>query len=69
MAMTGEELWAARKAAVDAVPMTQSSNPANAQEYRDAVGIADSTAIVTYIQQAAQVSISSGSSAGTYGVE
>jgi len=47
MALTGAGLWAARKAAMDAVTPVQGT-AAQAQAYRDALGLADSTAIVTY---------------------
>ena len=50
MAMTGTGLAAARKSALDAISSPSSSNPADATAYRDALLIADSTAIVTYIQ-------------------
>jgi hypothetical protein len=49
MPMTGAGLAAARKAAVEAVPMTQSNNATDARAYGDALRLADSTAIVTYI--------------------
>ena len=54
MAMTGPGLAAARKAAVDAVASNQTSNAADAQTYREAVLLADSNAIVQYIQQNAR---------------
>lgn len=60
MAMTGTGLWAARKAAMDAVTSPSSANPSDAIAYRDALGLADSTAIVTYIKQNAVVETTSG---------
>ena len=66
MAMTGSGLWAARKAAMDGVAMTQGPTAANAQSYRDALGLADSTAIVTYIQQNAVVTTTSGAPDGEH---
>lgn len=64
MAMTGAGLSAARKAAVDGVALSQTSDPAAAASYRDAVLLADSNAIVTYIQTNARCS---GVDVGTYG--
>jgi hypothetical protein len=49
MAMTGAGLAAARQAAMDAVTCTQTTVATNAQAYRIAVLLADSTAIVAYI--------------------
>ncbi len=60
MGMTGSGLWAARKAAMDAVVAPSSSNPDDAISYRDALGLADSTAIVEYIQANAVVQTTSG---------
>lgn len=54
MAMTGAGLAAARQAAVDEVASNQTSNAADAQTYREAVLLADSNAIVQYIQQNAR---------------
>jgi hypothetical protein len=51
MAMTGAGLAAARDAAIAAVAQVQTSNPATAAAYATALRLADSTAIVTYIQQ------------------
>ena len=51
MAMTGAGLAAARKAAVDAVTPVQGSSAAAGKAYADALRVADSNAIVTYIQQ------------------
>ena len=50
MAMTGTGLAAARKAAVDAIP-APTNDAAAATAYATALRLADSTAIVTYIQQ------------------
>lgn len=49
MAMTGAGLAAARKTAVDAVA-APANNATAAAAYADALRVADSTAIVTYIQ-------------------
>ena len=51
MAMTGAGLAAARSAALAAVTQVQTSNPATAAAYATALRLADSTAIVTYLQQ------------------
>lgn len=51
MAMTGEGLAAARAAALAAVTPVQTSVAATAADYATALRLADSTAIVTYIQQ------------------
>jgi hypothetical protein len=51
MAMTGAGLAAARAAALAAVTPVQTSNAADATAYATALRLADSTAIVTYIQQ------------------
>ena len=48
--MTGPGLAAARQEAMDAVTCTQTSTAADAQAYREALLLADSDAIVTYIQ-------------------
>jgi len=64
MAMTGAGLAAARKAAVDAVAIAQTNNATSAQEYGEAWLLADSTAIVTYIQGNAQAT---GTDTGTNG--
>jgi hypothetical protein len=50
MAMDGAGLAAARQAAMDAIPYVQSNNPADAVADSEARLLADSTAIVTYIQ-------------------
>lgn len=64
--MTGAGLWAARKAAQDAVPPVQDASAASAIAYSDAVGLADSTAIVTYITGAAVVTTTSGAPDGEH---
>jgi len=51
MAMTGEGLKALRKQYVDAVEASQSSDAATCIAYSDAILLADSKAIVDYIQQ------------------
>ena len=66
MAMTGAGLWAARQAAMDAVPLTQGSGVAAAVNFREALGLADSTAIVTYIQGNAVVQTTSGAPDGEH---
>ena len=66
MAMTGAGLWAVRKAAMDAVAMTQGSNAGTASAFRDALGLADSTAIVEYVQQNAVVQTTSGAPDGEH---
>jgi hypothetical protein len=52
MPNNGPGLWAARKAAMDAVSnaYTQSTDAADAVAYRNALGEADSQAILDYIQ-------------------
>jgi hypothetical protein len=50
MALTGEGLAAARKEAMDAIPHVQSSTAADAIADSEARLLADSTAIITYIQ-------------------
>ncbi len=50
MAMTGAGLWAARKSAIAGVAAVQSSDPAAVAAYRDAIGIAESQAIIDYIK-------------------
>ena len=50
MPMIGTGLAAARKSAIDAIPLP-SNDAASALAYATAVRVADSTAIVTYIQQ------------------
>lgn len=59
MALDGAGLWAARKAAMDAVTPVQ-GDTAEAIAYRDALGLADSNAIVTYITANAVVTTTSG---------
>lgn len=51
MAMTGAGLAAARKSALAGVTPVQTQDPAAAAAYADALRVADSTAIVQYIQQ------------------
>jgi hypothetical protein len=51
MAMTGAGLAAARAAALAGVTAVQTSNANAATAYATALRLADSTAIVTYIQQ------------------
>jgi hypothetical protein len=60
--MTGSGLWAARKAAMDAVvsAYTPGSDPAAAVQLRIDIGIADSDAIVQYIQNNAEVQTTAG---------
>lgn len=50
MAMTGNGLYALRKQYVDAVAAQQTSDAGIATSYGDAILLADSTAIVDYIQ-------------------
>jgi len=65
MAMTGNGLWSARKAAMDAVAAVQ-GNAEAAQGYRDALGLADSTAIVSYVTGNAVVTTTSGAPDGEH---
>lgn len=51
-------MWAARKAAIAGVAPVQSSDPAAIAAYRDAVGIADSQAIIDHIK--ASMTVQSG---------
>lgn len=64
MAMTGAGLAAARKAAIDAVAFNQTNTEADAVTYAEAILLADSTAIVQYIQNNAKAT---GTDTGTYG--
>lgn len=64
MAMTGAGLAAARKAAIDAVTFNQTNTEAAAVSYAEAILLADSTAIVQYIQGTAHAV---GTDTGTYG--
>ena len=57
MAMTGAGMKAARAAAIAAVTPVQSSNPAALAAYVAALQLADSTAIVTYIQSNALANV------------
>jgi len=66
MALTGAGLWAARKSAVDAVVMAQSSDSATAIAYREAIGLADSTAIVDYFIANTVVTTTSGAPDGEH---
>ena len=50
MALVGSELWAARKAAMDAVSSPSSANPADTVAFRNALGLAAATACATYIE-------------------
>lgn len=58
----GAGLWAARKAAMDAVTeaFNQTTDPGEAQAYRDALGRADSQAIVDYLEAHTVVQTTSG---------
>lgn len=65
MALVGADLWAARKAAMDAVPESQGDS-ASAVAYRDAKGLADSNAIIQYFIQNTVVTTTSGAPDGEH---
>ena len=60
MALSGAGLWAARKAAMDAVSFAQGSGAGAAAAYREALGLADSNAIIQYFMQNTEVQTTSG---------
>lgn len=66
MALTGAGLWAARKAAMDAVALSQTDVAATAVSYGEALGLADSTAIVDYFKANTVVTTTSGAPDGEH---